>query len=237
MRTVIVNCEAQSYVRCVSCGSNTRTCERYLQVFHNKNGEWKKGERYCIYCEKYARLNNELAESEIYRNNPPLSQDCGCDESGLRMRGWLRMITIPTGHPARDQYGYPTLEVEWGMARPSYREGMSYQWQWNVIPWERNKLPGDVSYRPIRMTGIGIDIRAGDYNDWMLPSPDEGVRPSFDGGLVKYHHFNGEYHPVTEVRTNGNWYITVSSWGEIHFLERDFHEAHPLHRGRRFVKV
>lgn len=87
MRTVIVNCEAQSYVRCVSCGSNTRKCERYLQVFHtNKNGEWKKGERYCIHCEKYARLNNELAESEIYRNNPPLSQDCGCDESGLRMR-------------------------------------------------------------------------------------------------------------------------------------------------------
>ena len=43
MQTVIVNCEAQSYVRCVSCGCNTRKCERYLQVYTtNKNGEWKK---------------------------------------------------------------------------------------------------------------------------------------------------------------------------------------------------
>ena len=154
----------------------------------------------------------------------------------LNRLGWLRIVTIPTGHPQCDQYGYPTLEVEWGMVRPAHRDGMSYQWQWNVIDWDLITLPGDV-YHPIRMSGIGIEIRAGDYNDWMLPSPDVAVRPIFDGGLVKYH-FNGdEYHPVTEARTNGNWYITVSSWGEIHSLERDFHEAHPLHRGRRFVKV
>ena len=85
MQTVIVNCEAQSYVRCVSCGSNTRKCERYLQVYTNKNGEWKKekGERYCVHCEKYARLNNDVTEDEIFRNNPPEIRD---DEAMLRLR-------------------------------------------------------------------------------------------------------------------------------------------------------
>lgn len=87
MQTVIVNCEAPSYIRCSSCGSNTRKCERYLQIFNtNKNGEWKKGERYCVHCEKYARLNNEHAEAEIYRNKPPSYEKIDCDESGLRMR-------------------------------------------------------------------------------------------------------------------------------------------------------
>ena len=87
MQTVIVNCEAQSYVRCVSCGYNTRKCERYLQVYTtNKNGEWKKekGERYCVHCEKYARLNNDVTEDEIFRNNPP--PDIRDDEARLRLR-------------------------------------------------------------------------------------------------------------------------------------------------------
>ena len=87
MQTVIVNCEAQSYVRCVSCGCNTRKCERYLQVYTtNKNGEWKKekGERYCVHCEKYARLNNDVTEDEIFRNNPP--PDIRDDEARLRLR-------------------------------------------------------------------------------------------------------------------------------------------------------
>jgi len=154
----------------------------------------------------------------------------------LNRLGYMRMVTTPTGHPQRDQYGYPTLEVEWGMARPAHREGMSYQWQWDVIPWDLITLPGDV-YRPIRMSGIDLDIQAGDYNDDMLPIPEDAVRPAFDGGLVKWHIVGDEYHPVTDARTDGNWYITVSSWGEIRFLAEDFHEPHELHRGRRFVKI
>lgn len=55
--------EAQRGFNCPSCGGRTRTCEKYLQVV--KNGKAIRGERYCIHCERIARLNNpEIGEDE-----------------------------------------------------------------------------------------------------------------------------------------------------------------------------
>jgi hypothetical protein len=82
---VIVNMSAKAYVKCVCCGGNTRRDERYLQVFRSDGDEWRpiKGERYCVHCEKYARVNNEVT-AEVSRNTPPaVERD---DERGLRLR-------------------------------------------------------------------------------------------------------------------------------------------------------
>jgi hypothetical protein len=61
---VLVKLEAKSWLKCVACGEQVVTCEKYLQV-QKSNGKPVRGERYCVRCEKYARLNNpELGEVE-----------------------------------------------------------------------------------------------------------------------------------------------------------------------------
>jgi len=66
--------EAKRWVKCVCCGGNTVTCEKYWQVY-NDNGKQRRGERYCVHCESYAYANNE----DI--------RDGGDDgEAGLRQR-------------------------------------------------------------------------------------------------------------------------------------------------------
>ena len=58
---VLVKLEAKTWLKCVSCGEQVKTCEKYLQV-QKSNGKPVRGERYCVRCEKYARLNNEIVD-------------------------------------------------------------------------------------------------------------------------------------------------------------------------------
>lgn len=54
--------EAVRFQQCASCSAQIRTCEKYLQVFKD-NGKQARGERYCVHCEKYARLNNDITDA------------------------------------------------------------------------------------------------------------------------------------------------------------------------------
>lgn len=58
----IVKMEAKYRIKCVGCGEQVRTCEKYLQV--QVNGKNVRGERYCTGCERIARLNNPEAEGD-----------------------------------------------------------------------------------------------------------------------------------------------------------------------------
>ena len=53
---------AKSWFKCASCQEQIRTDEKYLQVV--QNGKPVRGEKYCIHCEKYARLNNPESEED-----------------------------------------------------------------------------------------------------------------------------------------------------------------------------
>ena len=49
--------EAKNWGKCCCCGAQWRTCEKFLMVVRD-NGTPIRGERYCVHCEKYAKLNN-----------------------------------------------------------------------------------------------------------------------------------------------------------------------------------
>ena len=66
--------EAARWIKCVCCSAQIRTCEKFLQVVKD-NGKDARGEKYCVHCEKYARLNNDISDVP--------SVDC---EEGLRER-------------------------------------------------------------------------------------------------------------------------------------------------------
>ena len=54
--------EAKTWTRCTCCSEQIRTCEKYLQV--TENGRNVRGERYCLHCEKYARMNNDIDDQD-----------------------------------------------------------------------------------------------------------------------------------------------------------------------------
>jgi hypothetical protein len=49
---------ASRWFKCVCCGEQIRTDEKYIQVMHN--GKPVKRERYCLGCECYAYENNDI---------------------------------------------------------------------------------------------------------------------------------------------------------------------------------
>ena len=59
---VLLKQEATRGFNCCSCSERIRTCEKYLQV--KEKGRNVKGERYCLDCERYARMNNDISEAE-----------------------------------------------------------------------------------------------------------------------------------------------------------------------------
>ncbi len=54
--------EAKSWLKCSCCAAQVRTCEKYIQVFNGEKAV--RGERYCTHCEKYARMNNDIADGD-----------------------------------------------------------------------------------------------------------------------------------------------------------------------------
>lgn len=66
---------ASRWFKCVSCGEQIRTDEKYIQVV-NMNDKPIKGERYCFGCEDIAYQNNEIVGMD--------NEDDG--ERGLRQR-------------------------------------------------------------------------------------------------------------------------------------------------------
>ncbi len=57
--TILVRMEVKRFVRCVCCNSSLWDCEKFIQVF-TLDRKQVKGERYCIHCEAYARMNNDV---------------------------------------------------------------------------------------------------------------------------------------------------------------------------------
>ena len=55
---ILVRREATSGFNCVSCRERVRTCEKYWQVREGTSNV--RGERYCLDCERYARMNNDV---------------------------------------------------------------------------------------------------------------------------------------------------------------------------------
>jgi len=53
--------QAKSWVKCAACGEMTTKFNKFLQVVKD-NGKDARGERYCVRCEKYARMNNEISD-------------------------------------------------------------------------------------------------------------------------------------------------------------------------------
>ena len=48
---------AKKWFKC-DCGEQVRTDEKFFQVVEN-DGKDRKGEKYCVGCEKYAHANND----------------------------------------------------------------------------------------------------------------------------------------------------------------------------------
>jgi len=67
--------------KCTCCQSFIRTCEKML-VAMNGNDRPIRGERYCVRCEKYLRMNNDIPPSQPV--GPPPEEYDG--EAGLRRR-------------------------------------------------------------------------------------------------------------------------------------------------------
>ena len=59
---VIEKRSAAKFLKCSCCEGQIRTCESFLQVVNNDTGKDVRGEKYCVHCEKYARMNNEIGE-------------------------------------------------------------------------------------------------------------------------------------------------------------------------------
>lgn len=49
---------AKGFGKCCCCSGTWRNSEKYFQVLEDNKPV--KGERYCSYCEKYAKANNNI---------------------------------------------------------------------------------------------------------------------------------------------------------------------------------
>jgi hypothetical protein len=56
--------QATKWVKCAACAEMITTMKKYIQVV-GINGKDVRGERYCVGCEKYARLNNDITDINV----------------------------------------------------------------------------------------------------------------------------------------------------------------------------
>ena len=63
MKIHLQQLEATSGFACVSCGERVHMCEQYIHATRSDDTRIR-GQRYCLDCERIARLNNNVCDDD-----------------------------------------------------------------------------------------------------------------------------------------------------------------------------